>query len=282
MNKPVIDNPMLALRMAQYANAAYCTTVNPKQIYPDMRCFDFLDPAVRNVGTAYTFGTGEAEGYVAHIAGPLGDRVVAFAGTNELGDWMTDTNVELCEGPLGVRMHRGFKLAGEKVVHQINDRLSRLFGTPSAPVSLTGHSLGAALCIYTALRRAEMFGERSVKDVWLYGCPRVLSRKSYRTYDKMFADRTQRFVHESDVVTCVPHMGLFLSTKKFLGLRWPTSLPEYYHHVEGLRWWNGSEWRRTKPFFKRLWVYLTKRRGVFNAIDDHTMGQYIQALKQEQ
>lgn len=71
--------------------------------------------------------------------------VVAFRGSDDEESWLTDFDIELVEVPGAGRLHRGFwqawKVIAVDVLAAINGR----------PVTLVGHSLGAAMAIMAAI-----------------------------------------------------------------------------------------------------------------------------------
>jgi hypothetical protein len=106
--------------------------------------------------------------------------LVAFRGTNDRKDIWDDSNIWPVDIGIG-NVHRGFRQAAQtlwpKVLQtttQVRDR--------NQPVWLTGHSLGGAIAVLTALRMQE---ERiEVAGIYTFGQPRV--------GDQAFVDHTRR------------------------------------------------------------------------------------------
>lgn len=122
--------------------------------------------------------------------------IVAFRGTSQVRDWLTNLNIGLVSWSAGGRVHKGFKNAFEGVSKQINEFLT----TVERPVFFTGHSLGGALAILAASRFAE-----KAAAVYTFGSPRV--------GDQQFAASLTgfgsfRIVNGRDIVARIPDQRL--------------------------------------------------------------------------
>jgi len=127
------------------------------------------------------------------------DGALAFRGTHELADWLTDADCRLVAAPFGM-VHAGFWRAYQSIAPLL----------PAAEV-ITGHSLGGALALLCGLDRLHR-GE-DVRVV-TFGQPRALGLCTAQAMRHRFGDWVTRCVHNNDVVPRVPtrlmgygHMG---------------------------------------------------------------------------
>ncbi len=88
--------------------------------------------------------------------------VLAFRGTEEPKDFLTDLRYIKCDFPGGGRVHRGFYGAFMEVWDDIAGDLAGL----AYPKIFTGHSLAAALSVMAAVLRPP-------REVHVFGCPKV-------------------------------------------------------------------------------------------------------------
>src|ERR1700690_2174306 len=84
-----------------------------------------------------TFGSELAHVLVEHSEGP---PIIAFRGSADVRDWLTDFRVGFCFTQFG-RVHRGFWESTSSVLQEILKLDQR---AKPEPVILTGHSKGAA------------------------------------------------------------------------------------------------------------------------------------------
>lgn len=127
----------------------------------------------------------------------LGDEaVVAFQGTDDSGDWLTNLDMNLADPP-DDPVHRGFLGAYRSVAGQVHDAL-RAHGIRH--VWITGHSLGGAMGVLCALDLVRA-GEFAVRGVITFGQPLLLAPAFAAEANGILAGRHLRFIHEDDVVT---------------------------------------------------------------------------------
>lgn len=94
---------------------------------------------------------------------------VAYRGTNDRQDWMWDARFGKTDFPVGGHVHRGFKMAHDKIWPEIKTHLNRL--DPTLPKIITGHSLGGAM---TQLTAAYLCGIGTPPEqCHTFGSPRV-------------------------------------------------------------------------------------------------------------
>lgn len=169
------------------------------------------------------------------------DIFIAFRGTDDIKDMITDINILMVKG-YGGRVHKGFADALESVWSRVQSAL-KLFQKekPNAKIWVTGHSLGGALAILCGQRLvAEKWIKPEQVAVFTFGQPRV--------GDKAFADNYPanlcRFYHRYDIVPAVP----------------PPELTPDFIHVGQHLWLSGKAGvLQEKPF---NWVPLTVQAAI--------------------
>jgi triacylglycerol lipase len=137
------------------------------------------------------------------VAHDVSKGIVAFGGTlsKSLGNWLTDVEFQLVDehGPIGLRVHRGFKDGVDSVWP---DLLRYLTSVPQNGQDFrwwfTGHSLGAALAT-VAVRR---FGRAHA--LYTYGSPRTGNATFAKDVVRSVMGRCYRVVNHEDIVTHVP------------------------------------------------------------------------------
>ena len=130
--------------------------------------------------------------------------LIAFRGTESLGDWLINLNLVASNQPYGI-VHQGFQHGFVAVRRPLERRLARF---PDRPVLLTGHSLGGALATIAA---AEFQHAYQVQGVYTFGQPAVGRGPFISFMTDHYGDRFFRFVNDHDVVPRVPpnfrHVG---------------------------------------------------------------------------
>lgn len=123
-------------------------------------------------GVLFDAGT-DTQGYVAvrRSSDGLGMAVLAFRGTRQVKDWMTNLNAVMTPvvssgGETLGNVHRGFNKAFLSVREQIDPLLE---GDEDLPLFITGHSLGGALA---TLATWYLKGD-SLAACYTFGAPRV-------------------------------------------------------------------------------------------------------------
>ncbi|KAN0116380.1 alpha/beta-hydrolase [Russula decolorans] len=160
--------------------------------------------------------------------------VVAFRGSHELANMVTDGNLVLI--PLVSRgieknntalVHAGFLISYNSVravvVHVVRDQL---LAYPNYTVVISGHSLGGALASIAALSVKSNFPSAAVR-LFTYGQP--------RTGDAAYADLVEDIVGRNNIFR-----GKFLFLRVPNGV--PTMVPEtlgYHHHAR--EYWQFEE-----------------------------------------
>ncbi len=131
----------------------------------------------------------------ALIACDSQDCVVAFRGTQDLRNWLTDLDCAFAH--LGKsRVHRGFHQALESVREDV---AAEIQGLHYQRLWFSGHSLGGAL----AMLGADAW-DGAVEGVYTFGQPRAGDAAFCREYNERLGGRTFRLIHADDLVPRVP------------------------------------------------------------------------------
>lgn len=153
-------------------------------------------------GRAVPFETLSAGGTDAVVVETDKFAVVAFRGTSNRYDLLTDLNIFVRREKVGnreVRVHAGFYDAFQKIERQLHARLAQQDRT--LPIFLTGHSLGGALALVAAAAYggSDELGER-IAAVYTFGAPRV----GGADFPVIVKAPHYRVVNSGDVVPLVP------------------------------------------------------------------------------
>ncbi len=165
--------------------------------------------------TATTFHgkSADANGFVAYDA-DANEIIVAFAGTDPLSikNWIDDLNFIQTDYPYcnGCKVHQGFLNSFNSVIAQVKSLVSSAVSQhPSAKLSVTGHSLGAAMAAHCTAELAH--SGYNLTASYTYGMPRVGNdafQKWYKASDQSKVKGTYRVVHDHDPVPHVPLEGM--------------------------------------------------------------------------
>lgn len=123
---------------------------------------------------------------------------VAFAGTDplKLQDVITDLSAAVTQQGL----HEGFAEAAGTVQSRVEDAIRR--GGAGKPLFFTGHSLGGALAIISAMRTRD--AGLPVTAVYTFGGARAGDQRFFDRYGSGLRSCTFRLVHGRDIVASVP------------------------------------------------------------------------------
>lgn len=135
--------------------------------------------------------------------------VVVARGSSQLVDWLDNFLPIRLRWPLVVegRIHLGFRLQAQRAAHEVLATVQELRRTyPNAPVYVTGHSLGGALCsLLTCVLEAA--GVPIVAS-YSFESPRVGNSEWAQWYDATHGGKSFRVVNinagEQDIVTRFP------------------------------------------------------------------------------
>ena len=101
-------------------------------------------------------------------------------------------------------MHRGFKTDSEEALCALSGELSKT----KKPLRITGHSLGAATAILTAVNLKRL--GKPIDSVTLFGCPRI-SNSDFFQFFKNFGIKCLVVRNKDDIVTKLPPKFIFKS-----------------------------------------------------------------------
>ncbi|MFH1563566.1 MAG: lipase family protein [Nitrospirota bacterium] len=199
----------------------------------------------------------------AFIAGNNEMLILAFRGTSDLRDWMTDADAALVNGPKG-KVHDGFNTALSYVWRDISGFIREK--RQGRALWVTGHSLGAAVGTL-AVARFRLEKNEPVNGLYTFGQPRTGNWTFAKNFDKDFEAQTFRYVHNNDIVTRVPFRAMG------------------YSHVGTFRYFdeNGNQ-RDNIDWWDKIKDRLKGRVNDFlelgtDGIKDHFMDNYVRCLE---
>lgn len=121
---------------------------------------------------------------------------ITHRGTNDTQDWMWDVRFGKVDFPYGGRVHRGFKMAHDKIWPGIWEHLGKL--DPSWPIIADGHSLGGSMTQLTAAHLCSL--GRPPEQCHTFGSPKV-GNDDFVSLITCPVDRWEAFL---DPVTMIP------------------------------------------------------------------------------
>ncbi len=216
--------------------------------------------------------------------------VLAFRGSQEPQDWMTNFTTQLRSFTInkeGVpalssyegRVHTGFFLAWAIIESSVLAQIQRWRqtldreGKPLPPLYITGHSLGGALATIATAGLADNGVE--VAGVYTFGQPRVGDRTFVKQLAASADGKVFRFVNNNDIVPHVPPPFSIWNPTRFYG------------HVGKATYFNGKGMLTASGSYKlgarmKDVVIGTAKRalsGELDSIADHRMEYYISHLE---
>ena len=193
------------------------------------------------------------------------DIVIVCRGTRptNFADIAQDLKTILVPSPVGEGLvHWGFKDAVGKIWEDVLSWLSRT-GHRDQTLTITGHSLGAAMATILALRLCKEIGHLpKPRYLFTFGSPRVGDDRFVRDLSNTGLE-AYRFVNNADIVTRIPC--------------WPCehfSEPIYINHWGNVR--EMSWWQRTKDVFRGFLEGFVAFSNIF--INDHLPSHYADRL----
>ncbi len=119
--------------------------------------------------------------------------ILAFRGTHEIRNWVSNLNAIPAPWPTGGVVHNGYRKALGRIWIEIEQALSQI----RYPLFYTGHSFGGALAVLAASRRPP-------HAVYTFGSPRVGNTEFS---DSLGRTRIYRVVNCRDIVPKLPPAG---------------------------------------------------------------------------
>jgi hypothetical protein len=217
-----------------------------------------------------TFGSDLAHVLVEQSEGPA---IIAFRGSSDVKDWLTDFRVGFCYTQFG-RMHKGFWESSTSVMAGLMKLDQRAI---IAPVILTGHSKGAAEAIICARRLAAL--GRPIQAVVTFGGPRggdAMWRAHYNSQETNYpsatgqhqtlGEATMRWVIEEDIV---PRLPAWIAGYRHVGT-------EVFVSAFGGVEVNPPLWRKAaSDLWGTFWGY---KQGRIEQAVDHPVSKYVEHL----
>jgi len=270
-----------ALLLAEASEAAYGTEEAARNLMATQGLteFQWLDLS------------GIFEGLHAFTASNEQFTILAFRGTADVKDWMTDLHATPARyswvfqgAPETGDIHAGFGHAlcdrWKDVVNAVDKVMPRrqLQDTNSAdPQStfwITGHSLGGALAALAGSAFTLLPGViRPVSGIYTFGQPRIGLHNFCNTYDRLLTGVTFRLVNNRDLVPRVPFRG------------WDYSdIGEMIHFdANGTPRRQSEQWR---GFLSRTFESFAEATEIFAHLNmdvgDHSMSKYKQLVAGQQ
>ena len=130
------------------------------------------------------------------------DLVVAFRGTMDLRNWMTDLDIATVSED-GCKIHLGFWRALESVFDALQEAVRH--ECAGRRVWLTGHSLGGALAVLYAWRSMTLSRSNSFSGIYTFGQPRV-GNAAFRDSWPFKAGLDGCLFRVTNAVDIVPHL----------------------------------------------------------------------------
>eukprot|EP01126_Amoeba_proteus_P055185 TRINITY_DN6831_c0_g1_i1.p1 TRINITY_DN6831_c0_g1~~TRINITY_DN6831_c0_g1_i1.p1 ORF type:complete len:278 (+),score=41.62 TRINITY_DN6831_c0_g1_i1:248-1081(+) len=194
-----------AKMFADFTGAAYCSG-NVGQGVKNWDC-DVCRKYPGVSATEVSDNETNANGFVAYNPNNK-EIVISFCGTDPLSikDWIDDIDTiqidyDACND---CKVHRGFYLTYLSVKPQVLSALDFYLATyPTSPVTVTGHSLGAALAVHCAID-LKLTKKIGVLELYNFGQPRVGNIEFAQFYVQQVATNW-RVTHWRDPV---PHLPL--------------------------------------------------------------------------
>jgi triacylglycerol lipase len=183
--------------------------------------------------------------------------IVAFRGTADLRNWLTDLDCERVDLGDGIEAHRGFSEALQSVWQKLWPMLNT-----KLPIVFTGHSLGGAL----AMLAADRCGAEN-NLLYTFGQPRVGNKAFCAEFDRRWAGRAFRVVHAQDIVTRVPWL---LNAYRHAGT-------EVFFDALNVPHFDLPWWKKVPSDVFGTWAEY-RAAGRIAQIADHSVDRYIEIL----
>jgi hypothetical protein len=132
--------------------------------------------------------------------------IVAFRGSCAPADWRTNLTLIPTKRPWGW-VHLGFARAAEALWPAVREQVASSLD-PQGKLYLTGHSLGGAMAVISALKVALELNSK-VDGLVTFGQPPVAGRSTIRSLKAAGLQNYQRIVSSVDIVATGPIMPFY-------------------------------------------------------------------------
>jgi len=129
-------------------------------------------------------------------------RIIAFRGSANLRDWLTDGTILRERLPDRAEIHLGFYTAYQSIADRI---LTSAAAKDGSPIYLTGHSLGGALAVLAAWHLARHFIH--ITGIYTFGQPRVGDPFFASDCQALFGEKHYRLINDLDLVPRLPALA---------------------------------------------------------------------------
>ncbi|KAJ3681105.1 hypothetical protein LUZ60_012395 [Juncus effusus] len=227
-----IFNHTLAKIVVQYASAVYTSDVTALFEWTCNRCSDKIKDfemfeVIVDVDNCLQAFVG--------VDPNLNTTIIAFRGTQDesIKNWMEDLfwiKLDLnYPGMPGAMVHHGFYKAYHDstlrpTIFSAVQNIRKKYGNLS--LTVTGHSMGAALASFCALDFAVNYGEKDI-ELLTFGQPRI-GNAIFATCFNEYLPKAIRLTHQNDIVPHLPPYYSYFPTKT-------------YHHISKEVWIHKSE-----------------------------------------
>jgi len=189
-----------------YAYSAFCLTG-----LQDWSCFWCTNmTGVPKLTVTFVIESDTIYGTYGYVGYSESQIVVSFRGSVSVENFISDAEFFLIDYPgvQGALVHAGFYEAYTVVSPSVVAAVKAIKQNhPDLPISVTGHSLGAALAVICALDLAQS-GFNGDVQVWTFGQPRV-GNSVFANYYNMLIPISRRTVNHHDLIPHVPPEFLF-------------------------------------------------------------------------
>lgn len=188
------------------ANMAYLAHCAQAIYRPNAECTELIGNIDSKTAKNIRYFESRQTGTEGFIAGDDEKIIIAFRGTSDRQDWLTDaaTIQKSWSSVTNIgKVHSGFFASLTSVWSVVMEHLKEL-QTDEQPVWITGHSLGGALAAlaYATLRLQEPKYE--LAGAYTFGQPRVADDILCQNFDVDSKHRFFRVVNNNDIVPRVP------------------------------------------------------------------------------
>lgn len=212
--------------------------------------------------------------------------VLVFRGTEKIKDWIT--NLDLRRQPLAGGfhgyVHKGFYDRGGILYTQVKKFLNEHYIKNKMLISMTGHSLGGALCVDIARRLREE--NYDIFQIHTFGQPRYSNPTAAKYLNTLFEGNYIRWAYNNDIVSQIPSFLTIRNIGSYIGIKVYVPTFRKWSHCGTLKYIN-----RNKRIYDKVWpgqIIIDQILGLFSAwrhlkfgdtVKDHAIHNYIVATR---